>query len=224
MPTALSLAGVFLFAPALPLAFGTIAWTAYAERYIYISAAFWTVAIVIWLSPYLQQLRPRTVVLATSVFLLLISIGTIQRNIVWHGSLSLIRDTVLKSPRFREARIIYMGELVKIGDLKGAKEQYAIADSIPAVRYDERLDRTMAEILLREGKENEALYLYEQIYDKTHGNSEIACQQIGRILEGEISKEKKMELRLKLVKNLEKYRQVNDDKKPSSHYIGQRKS
>ena len=35
--------------PALPFAFGTIAWTGYAERYIYLSSAFWIISAVIYI-------------------------------------------------------------------------------------------------------------------------------------------------------------------------------
>jgi hypothetical protein len=39
LSAAFFIAGVCMFLPALPFAFGTIAWTGYAERYIYISTA-----------------------------------------------------------------------------------------------------------------------------------------------------------------------------------------
>jgi protein O-mannosyl-transferase len=187
LPKSLVLTGVFLFAPALPLALGTVAWTAYAERYIYIPSAFWSIALVLWLAPRAGRLGRWG---AAAVALLLLASGavTLQRNLVWQKSLTLMRDTVAKSPRFRDARAIYMGELIKAGDLKGATEQYVIACSLPTWRYDERMDDAMAQIFLTQGKDQEALRLYRTVYGKTQGTSETARRGIYLILERELTK------------------------------------
>jgi hypothetical protein len=205
LPTALALGGAFLFVPALPLAFGKIAWTAYAERYIYISTAFWTVAVVLWLTPYLERLGRRYIFIGGIVLLLPMAGVTIQRNLIWKSNMSLIRDTVEKSPNFQGGRIIYMGLLLNSGDLRGARAQYVSASSLHPFPYDERLDGNYAELLLKEGKPDEAIAVYNNILTKTHGESGSARNQIKILLEAEIAKEKNPELRKELATKLTSY-------------------
>jgi protein O-mannosyl-transferase len=205
LPRSLALTGVFLFAPALPLAFGTVAWTAYAERYIYISSAFWSIALVLWLAPRLP-VPGRAAFAAGASLCLLAGAVTVQRNLVWQKSLTLMADTVQKSPLFREGRTIYMQELIKVGDLRGATEQYAVASSLPTVRYDDRLDAAMAEVLLKQKKDDEALLLYQEIYRKSRGSSVTAWRQIGHLLEAELAKVKEPGARDQLRLKLQRYR------------------
>ena len=204
MASSLALAGAFLFAPALPLALGTVAWTAYAERYIYISAAFWSVALVIYLAPRWERFGRAGV---AAVALVLVAMGgiTLQRNQVWLTSLTLMRDTVKVSPSFREVHVIYMSELVKAGDLPGAREQYRLASALPAVGYNERLDLLMAEVCLQEGKENDALGYYRKILEKTRGNSSSVRQRIAALLQGRVDRSRRPDQHLAAAAELARF-------------------
>lgn len=169
------LAGVAMFLPALPLSLGTITWTAYAERYIYISAAFWSIAVVVtaW-HIFCHSGHRRLFAVSTGLLIVCWAVVSLQRSITWRSNLDLLHDTISKSPGFKTLRSDYMVALMNAGDLKGAKAQYAAARAIPSIGYMESLDINMAAILVTEGKFQQAQQLYEKIIRLTKGKSTTA--------------------------------------------------
>ncbi len=180
---ALFLTGVLMFVPALPLSMGTVAWTAYAERYIYISTAIWSVVVVLWVSNW-SLLRHRNPWLITSTCVLLLGIGAVSfdRCLTWQTNRALFHDTVQKEPHFKLMRNVYMISLILDGEYDAARVQYQKGSSIPSISYEDYLDLNMAAILVAEGKHAEALDLYELIVEKSHGKSENAFVQMIRLL------------------------------------------
>ena len=168
----LFLAGVCMLLPALPLSLGTVTWTAYAERYIYISTAFWSLASVLVAVQFVKKMRI-TAPAAVISFIIIASLAAVsfQRSITWKSNLALFSDTVSKSPAFKTIRVDYMLALMAAGDLEGAKEQYRIASSIPSVGYLEALDINYASILAAEGRYDQAGETYEKVIRKTRGKS-----------------------------------------------------
>ncbi len=172
VPSALFLSGVMFFLPALPLSLGTVTWTAYAERYIYISTAFWTLAVLIWLAPYLRtQRRVQIFKYAALALLGVMAVISFNRSLVWKTNLTLWKDTVAKSPSFKAIRADYMLALINHGQLDEAARQYTIAQAIPTVGYSDRLDLAMAQIYLRRNNLECASALYDEIIKKSHGTS-----------------------------------------------------
>lgn len=118
-----SILGALLFtsacvlAPALLVPLGKMAWTPLAERYLYISSAFFSIALVfgIWkMALSYRGLVPVTIVAA--MFLLpVMAYSVYARTIVWQSNLTLFRDTVTKSPDFAPAKNELAGALQKIG-------------------------------------------------------------------------------------------------------------
>jgi len=183
--TAFFIAGFCMLLPALPFAFGTIAWTGYAERYIYISSAFWIISAVIYIdtiSPYRRLTTTACLAIVTSL-ILLFGWQTYSRNIVWQKNVTLLEDTVKKSPKARRLRDMYMYALYLAGDIDGSKRQYAIANSLYSIGYDENADLIMAGILAAEGNQDEALALYEAVIKKTQNRSASAIKRLTLHLE-----------------------------------------
>lgn len=173
--SAFFLAGVAFFLPALPLSLGTVTWTAYAERYIYISSAFWAVSVVLWGTVFSERHAIRKYfVSAVSVLLICMAASSFYRTILWQSNLTLLRDTVNKSPNFKTVREDYMVALMKEKDFEEAKNQYKIADSIPTVGYSEKADLNLAVIMELEGKYEDAYAIYENVLEKTKGKSALA--------------------------------------------------
>jgi tetratricopeptide (TPR) repeat protein len=172
--TALFLTGVCLFLPALPLSLGTIAWTAYAERYIYMSTAFWALSLCLWGGRKIEAHNYGNAAKYFSIVLILvIGVCTFQRSMIWRTNLGLVCDTVKKSPGFKLILVDYMVAMMGRGDLEGAKEQYRIAQTIPSVGYLAALDINMAVINVMEGKHEEAEKLYNYALKKTEGKSAV---------------------------------------------------
>jgi tetratricopeptide (TPR) repeat protein len=100
----LSLTGILVWSSALLVVFGHMAWTPVAERYLYMSTAFLSLALISWLA----SLRPDKVLTPafTVVFLLLVPNAalTVERALIWSDPVALAEDTVAKSPNFLPAR------------------------------------------------------------------------------------------------------------------------
>ena len=218
MSTALFLTGVCLFLPALPLSLGTITWTAYAERYVYMSTAFWSLAVSLWVGRSVdRQGYGRAATVCTTVLLIMMAVCTFQRNITWKSNLALLHDTVQKSPGFKLIRVDYMAALMGSGDLEGAKAQYRIAQKIPSVGYMESLDINLAALYAREGRNEDAEKLYNEIIKKTMGKSGVAYGAYISYLQDRYAAARqnndgsKSVVGLKLVENMEKLHGLNKD-------------
>lgn len=82
--TAIYLAGMLLIAPSLLIAFDQIAWTPYAERYVYVTSAFVIIPSAFYLSKQLECFRKKTLIKAgVSALLVTMAMFTLQRNIYW---------------------------------------------------------------------------------------------------------------------------------------------
>ncbi len=94
---------IFLSAllPVLILAAMPFSWTAVAERYSYLASAFFAVFVAILYAKYLAQrsfsLRWATKILPL-VVLLVFSVSTVSRAMVWQNNERLMEDTFKKSP------------------------------------------------------------------------------------------------------------------------------
>lgn len=175
LPAVMAIIGLFLMLPALPFAFGTIAWTAYAERYIYLSSAFWIIAICLSMGKYLQHdgRLVRAVTVSTVMLCLLCAAVTNARNLVWRTNVALMRDTVAKSPKVRKLRDIYIDALLKAGRADEAKKEYRLAEQLlPAPHYDDRADVMIGSQLVKEKNYAGALIHYEKALRRTNYSSE----------------------------------------------------
>jgi len=181
MPSLLFLTGLCINLPALPFAFGTIAWTGYAERYIYLPSAFWLLALVLWFSSVLDNCDDQVKKMAKYAIVFIIAIAaavTFSRNIIWQTNVALLRDTVNQSPNVRMLRDLYVAALIDAGDMLEAKRQYAIAKTLPVSfyknRYDDRVSLIMGGQFSKEGKHAEALQIYlEALVKVKYGSAEL---------------------------------------------------
>jgi len=170
--SAFFISGVCLFLPALPLSLGTVTWTSYAERYIYISSAFWVIVMTLWLGRIAEDRGKRMLAFAcTALIVCSMAIISFQRSMTWKTNLSLWRDTVAKSPAFKMIRVDYMLALLNDGDLNEAEKQYRVANAIPSINYYEKLDLLFALVLSKEGRYDESARIFEQAIRKTKGKS-----------------------------------------------------
>lgn len=212
---ALLLSGVFLLLPVFLIAFGTIAWTGYAERYVYMSAAFWSVVVCQYVAEKMKEnhVSERYQVAGVVLFMVILGVVTYQRNIVWNTNLTLYADTVKKNPVLKTARNGYMLALIKEKNYTEAIRQYQAASSIFTIEYHEDLDLNMAKILVAEGKYDKALSLFELCVKKGGGKSIRAYEKLieylqERIVATEDSPKKKV-LQKKLLMYSEKLYALN---------------
>jgi hypothetical protein len=157
----LFLAGIALLLPVLTLVHNQIAWAPYAERYVYISSAFWISSLAVGIN---SLSRPSMRTLATIACLLLIPAAAVisyNRSIVWQTNVGLFADAVQKSPQHLDARILYMKALSQAGNIPDAMVQFRriITESRSGSRV--KYFNDFAELLYKCGMKKEAWEVLE---------------------------------------------------------------
>lgn len=215
------LGGILLFTPSFLIAFGTIAWTAYAERYIYLSLPFWTIGICCSIGDTFKTPTASRIAATTAIILFTTAgIITFHRSVVWMTNVSLLQDSVQKSPRFRNLREVYMSALISSGDYESAREQYRLGSSLPTLGYDYDLDLIMIRLLLAEGKDTEVENAYEKIIDNTKQKNSHVITLYVSYLTTRFNTEKEVVIRSRISDKLAAYRNIlfSIDKDPFHLY------
>ena len=114
---------VIMFLPALPIAAGNIAWTAFAERYLYTSTAFFSIFILLIIFILNNRFNVNFKLLFVSVFIVF-SISTLYRNYQWFDSVRLYEDTLKKSPNIPAVINEYAITLKRNGDVDKSKKVF----------------------------------------------------------------------------------------------------
>ncbi len=157
----LFLVGIALLLPSLPLAHNQIAWLPYAERYMYVSSAFWMASLAVGVNALnLPSLRASCALLC----LLLIptaAIITYKRSTVWQTNVALFGDTVQKSPNHIEARVLYMTALSKAGRMTEAVEEFERIQADPRSWVRVKYFNDLTELLYNCGQKQEAWKVLE---------------------------------------------------------------
>ncbi len=124
--------------PAALISFTTIAWTPWAERYLYFSLVPLSIFIVIGFFGLLEQQRGRfkkvVPVIGLSI-LLLFSISTVHRSFLWNDDLRLWKDAYSKSPDFIYAAVGYATVLAKRGETNEAEKILNEARTLPGAKH-----------------------------------------------------------------------------------------
>lgn len=186
--SAMFIAGVFLITPSFVIAFNQIAWTQYAERYLYLPAAFISPAVIIYLYRNLdfqyEILRKGFI----TVILLVMTFTTFQRNTIWQSNFALVKDTVEKSPESKDMHLVYAGMLAEKGEYQTALHHIEKADAISRIGYDEKSDLIKAYVTYKRGEIDRAIAIYENVLRRTEGKSLYALQNLASIYQEEIPK------------------------------------
>lgn len=177
--SAFFMTGIFLILPAYLIAFGQIAWTPYAERYVYLSSAFITISGVIFMGrmPAIRRgIFPKVILI---VIVGTMYVMTLSRSMVWLNDFNLVKDTVEKSSQARDIKTVYASMLIKRGDYELALKQLQQASALRRIDvYDERIDLNLAFIGAKQGKIDEAIDLYKHVLQKTNRQSIVALQNL----------------------------------------------
>jgi hypothetical protein len=166
IPSVFFALGIIMLVPALVLVYNSIAWTPYAERYLYISIAFFSISIPLWLS-FPKRLARRIVMPALTVLLVVFSATVFLRAEIWQTNFSLFKDTVQKSPSARQALIQYAYSLLLAGDAAQARLYLNAAAKHFSFRYDPSHDLVLSLIFFKEGNIAEAIEMNTGILKKT---------------------------------------------------------
>lgn len=127
MPGILIISAVLFILPALVVAITSFAWTPFGERYLYIPSAFVVIGCLDYFYRYLVRWNvDKWFVPIVSLIIVIASIATFQRGVLWGDNLALLKDVVAKSPNFGVARNEYGVLLREAGRYDEAEEQFKI--------------------------------------------------------------------------------------------------
>jgi tetratricopeptide (TPR) repeat protein len=152
----LFISAAFFILPAILVAVKQIAWTPFAERYMYLSTAFLALGLV-----GICELWQRKYRVVLPLFFVLLLCGSalvsFQRNLLWKDSLSFFQDAVAKSPEFGSVYHSLGGLLMQKGEIDRAAEAFATADRLNqrvSMRYPIKL--SIMGVMLAKGQYLEA--------------------------------------------------------------------
>jgi len=167
--SAIFIAGLFLFSPALLIALHQIAWTPYAERYLYCTTAFVSIAAVMYCANSRLFLEKRWGPVMLSVFLIPAVITTIQRNLTWQTNQRILADTARKSPTEKSIQWLYGAVLFKEGNYQEAlfHTQRAVALPGSPLFYNPKPEINLGYILYHLDRIPEAIAAFETVIKKT---------------------------------------------------------
>jgi tetratricopeptide (TPR) repeat protein len=175
LPDALVIAGFCMIAPVLPLTFESIAWTSYAERYVYQAAPFWILALAGYAASagfdHLSLRMHKWCLAGLSLLIIVIAALTFQRNLVWQTNIALFKDSVEKTPDYKPVRGLYMSALFEKGLTDEALHQYQIAQSLQTIqlKYSPNYDLFYARLLIAKMQFIEAEQELDRINKKMDG-------------------------------------------------------
>jgi len=221
MLSALFMSGIILITPAFVIAFGQIAWTLYAERYLYIASSFIIIATVLYISNLAQNLPPAVMKKGSFVvvgLLVIMAFSTFYRSIIWMNSVDLLRDSVDKNPQFYFVRGEYARALALQGDIAHARIQFNLANeynrskkplrdtqALFQLRYWDVPDMGLAYLLIQEKKNQEAIVAYEKIVASNCQQSVLAMNNLLYLYGGQLAKSRNSLETLRLKNRLSFY-------------------
>jgi len=123
--------GVLFILPAIVVALTKMTWTPYAERYLYIPSVFFSIGFIALCYMVLNKINKMCWVFPLSLLIILpAAYVTLQRTFVWQDNLTLMQDTVNKSPQFGVVRNELAFALINNGREEEAAKHLEIAQKL----------------------------------------------------------------------------------------------
>ena len=114
----------YLILPGIMIALADITWTPVAERYLYLSSAFFSIGCTSQAFHFAKCFdKEKLLIVSFASLLILCGYITNHRNLLWQDNLSLYRDTLAKSPQFNGMRNQIGIELIESRQLGLAKDE-----------------------------------------------------------------------------------------------------
>lgn len=217
----LLIAGFCMVAPVLPLTFESIAWTSYAERYVYPAVPFWILSFAGYAASAGFDRLPlrvhRWYLVGLSFLIITMAAFTLQRNLVWQTNLTLFKDSVEKTPGFKQLRGLYMTALFEKGMYDDALRQHQIAQSLQTIhlKYNPNYELFYVQILMAKKEFVKAAQELDRINVKTKGMEpgvyEIFVELAPRIILTSVDESEKMRISEKLADSYDRWYELTKD-------------
>lgn len=173
MSSAIFTAGLFLFTPALLIGLNQIAWTPYAERYLYCTTAFAAISLVIYCHRRCLLLSTQWQYILATVVLIVFAGATFQRNNIWQKNVNILADTTKKSPQNSTILWLYGAALRQEGKYQEALDYTQQAAKVPVnpLSYNQIPEINIGQIQYLQGNIADAIAAFETVVKKSSGKS-----------------------------------------------------
>ncbi len=124
--------------PAAAVSLTDIAWTPWAERYLYFSLvplSFISGLLFIRFINNCQNFSRKVAIVCAAIVLIIFAFSSVQRAHVWNDNLALAHDTFKKSPTFIPAAVQYACSLHEKGRRDEAEQQLHKAELLPGAKH-----------------------------------------------------------------------------------------
>lgn len=171
----LTLACAIFLLPALLVSIKKVAWTPYAERYLYLSSVFFCLTAAGGLGSLQERLKSERWLFPLALCAVVgAGLVTLQRAFLWQDNLALYRDTVRKSPGFGAAHLELATALLRKGNLREGRIELEAAERLnkrPSIKYP--IKASLMSLLLLEGHTERARdYFYTVFTDKRNADTD----------------------------------------------------
>jgi tetratricopeptide (TPR) repeat protein len=198
--------------------FHQIAWTPYAERYLYIPLAFFLPPLVIFSGGRLPVANNRLTLSLVTFVIVVFSVTSYQRAETWSTNLALWKDTSEKSPYSIPVINDYGLALMRLGMLDEAIKQFGKAvNQQRGVEYSPRYGLNLGIALMKAGNYDESRDAFVAVLDRKKGKSAKAKEYLKELysqqIEGTFDDDDVRRLKNELGGLLEKYDQQKNKEK-----------
>jgi hypothetical protein len=221
LPDSLVIAGFWMIAPALLLTFESVAWTSFAERYVYPATPFWILSLAVYAdSAGFDRIPPRFYkwcLSGLSLLIIVMAVSTFQRNLVWQTNLTLFKDSVEKNAGYKQLSGLYIAALFEKGLYAEALKQYQISQSLPTIqfKYNPNFDLFYVQILIAQKEYVKAERELDLINRKIDGKEpevyERFVELAPRMILKTVDEAEKKRLTEKLVVSYERWYELTKD-------------
>ena len=178
MPALFAAVCVVFLLPAFLVSMKQVAWTPYAERYLYIPSAFFCMGLIGVGSVQLEKIQRQQWLPPLVLFVVFgAAFITVQRNFVWNDNLTLYRDTVRKSPDFGAIHLELGVALLQNGKLREGRAEFETAERLnkrPSLRN--RIKENLMAIRVQQGDcQGAREYFYRLFLNKQEAGPEFLC-------------------------------------------------
>lgn len=125
----LFVAAMLCIMPALLVAVKQVAWTHFAERYLYLPSAFFVLGFAVAASGVWESQKKLLAPVAVGLIFLFFVIS-LQRVSLWNDKLAFFEDAVSKSPAFGSVYYTLGGLLIQKGEINRAADLFLIAEKL----------------------------------------------------------------------------------------------
>jgi len=162
----LFISAAFFMLPAVLVAIKQVAWTPYAERYLYLPTAFCALGVSVSVSGGWNR-QKNILLLAALCMALIFAVVSFQRASLWADKLAFFQDAVAKSPKFGSVYYSLGGILLQSGKTAQAEAAFAVADRLnqrDSMRYP--IKAGIMGILIAKGEYSKARTCFFQIFSR----------------------------------------------------------